>query len=69
MKKEEEFFIGEDNSGHLYIIPMGKKKAWQKWCDLDEECEDSWNPPEYAEAIGGHISAVKFKNWRIDFRD
>ena len=63
MKKSTEaarFFLSQDNSGHWYIVPCAIAKEWEKWCELPEDDEASWNPPKGALAVGGCPSRISF---------
>lgn len=52
----ERYFIGVDNSGHQYAVPVAKENEWQAWCDLPEDDEAGWEPPEYAIRIDGRFT-------------
>lgn len=60
-----EFLLIQDDSCHWYIIPARREHDFRKWLDLDEEDEDSWIVPKYAQELGGRPSLVKFQNPRI----
>lgn len=62
----EEYFFSQDNSTHWYVVPVSKRKEWDKWNNLDEDDEASWEVPEYAKAIGGSPSLVTFKEYNIN---
>lgn len=55
MMNEKRFFVGADGSCHKYLVPLEKRKEWEEWCNLDESDERSWEAPEYAEMIEGHL--------------
>jgi len=52
----ERFFIGHDNSGHEYIVPVAKRAEWYAWTDLPEDDERSWDEPEFAIRINGSLT-------------
>lgn len=49
----ERFFIGTDDSGHDYIVPVAKRDEWHAWQDIPEEDLRSWDVPEFAQRIDG----------------
>lgn len=61
----ERFFLATDNSGHWYIVPASKRRAWEKWADLDEDDERSWESPKFAQAVGGSYTLVTFENPKV----
>ena len=56
----KEYFFDQDRSSHWYIVESDHREEWDKWCGLDEDNEESWEPPEFAKAVGGCISSVTF---------
>ncbi|WP_298983411.1 hypothetical protein [uncultured Roseibium sp.] len=52
-EEPERFFIGGDNSGHEYAVPVAKRDEWEAWVSLDEDDERSWDAPEFAIRIDG----------------
>ncbi len=58
----QRYFLNTDNDTHWYIIPADKREEWENWCDLPEDDENSWNVPEWAEALGGGPNQVEFEN-------
>jgi hypothetical protein len=58
------FFIGHDQSGHEYLVPLGRIHAWRDWCAIDEDDERSWDVPDFARRIDG--GALTFTDPRID---
>lgn len=61
--KPERFFLDQDQSSHWYLVPVKRRAEWNAWCDLDEDDERSWTPPEWAVRLGGGPQAVTFENW------
>ena len=59
-KKPKRYFLGGDNSGHNYIVPVERRKEWNKWCNLDEDDPIAWNTPEYAVRVNGSIELITF---------
>lgn len=49
----ERFFLGQDCSGHWYIVPLKRAREFNAWSELDENDEDAWDVPSYARRIGG----------------
>lgn len=47
-----------DGDCHWYVIPADKMEEWDAWC-YDE---NSWDPPEWADALGGSPSMLTFEN-------
>lgn len=58
--KTERYFIGGDNSGHEYLVPVSKAKEWGEWTLIPEDDERSWDEPDYAERIDG--GTLTFEN-------
>lgn len=52
----ERYFIGHDNSGHQYIVPVSKRDEWFAWADLPDDDERGWEEPPYATRIGGGLT-------------
>lgn len=47
------FFVGSDESGHDYIVPLEREAEWSAWTALPEDDEASWDAPEWAMRIDG----------------
>jgi hypothetical protein len=58
----KRYFLNTDNDSHWYLIPTEKREEWENWCELPEGDENSWNVPEWAEALGGAPNQVEFEN-------
>ena len=61
---EEEFgsgryFIGCDNSGHEYLVPVEHKKRWEIWSEIPDDDERKWDEPLYATRIEGTLTFEK----------
>ncbi len=56
------YFLGRDNSAHWYVVRADKRPEWEAWCNIPEDDELSWLPPEFANALGGDPSAVTFSH-------
>ena len=52
----ERYFIGHDDSGHQYFVPMSRHDDWIKWSSLPEDDETGWNVPDYATRIDGRFT-------------
>lgn len=53
------YFIGFDQSGHRYLIPHDCRNAWDEWCKIPDDNEESWEVPESIDAIridGAYVS-------------
>ncbi len=64
--KSARYFLGSDNSSHWYLVPVAHRKDWEAWTNLDEDDEASWEAPDFAVRLGGHLSQVTFadpKGW------
>lgn len=57
----KKYFLDTDNSSHWYLIPMENEKEWNKWVNLDEDDEKSWDAPLFAKRINGPQSII-FEN-------
>ena len=53
---EQRFFIGYDNSGHEYIVPVERRMDFEDWSNIDEDDPDSWEAPEYAQRCEGGLT-------------
>ena len=60
------WILVQDQSAHWYLIPKSKEKDWNKWSNLPEDDERTWDVPKYAVCIGGSPSMVSFENPRIN---
>jgi hypothetical protein len=60
----KQYFLTTDHDCHWFLVPVDKRKSWERWCDLPENDEHSWTPPKYAIAIDGPQS-VKFEQPKI----
>jgi len=61
MSRMVDCFIDRDHSGHWYLVEEARREEWNRWLDLPEEDEDSWNAPAYADRLAGHPSSFVFK--------
>lgn len=61
-KDAPRFYIGGDDDGHDYLVPLEQRADWTAWEEHQaknpdgmtaEEQERAWTPPEYARRIGG----------------
>ncbi len=55
-KEPTRYRIVGDNSGHEYFIPADKSDDWNKWAEIDEDDERSWDAPSYATRIDGRFT-------------
>lgn len=53
---DQRYFIGSDNSGHEYIVPVEKRDVFWSWSEMDEDDPDSWEAPEYALRLEGRLT-------------
>jgi hypothetical protein len=47
------WFIGSDDSGHEYLVPLERVEEWHKFCAIPEDDEESWDVPAWAVRIDG----------------
>lgn len=52
----ERYFIGSDNSGHEYFVPVSRREEFDNWSQLPEDDEVGWETPEYATRIDGRFT-------------
>ena len=52
----ERYFIGSDNSGHEYFVPVSRREEFDEWAQLPEDDEAGWETPEYATRIDGRFT-------------
>ena len=50
------YFIGADNSGHDYLVPVSFRQEWNDFCELDEEDPASWDVPDWAIKFEGDLT-------------
>lgn len=50
------YFLAGDNSGHEYVVPVGRKEEWFAWLEIPEDDERSWDVPEYAKQVDGGLT-------------
>lgn len=55
-----KFRLAQDQDCHWYVIPSGKREAWRDFCDLDQDSEEAWEVPDWADPVGGSPSNVVF---------
>ena len=65
IEEYESYFLSQDNDSHWYVIPSEKEEDWNDFLDIDEDDEASWDIPDWADAIGGSPSLVRFPNYRV----
>ncbi len=58
----ERFFLGFDNSGHAYVIPVSRREQWTIFGTIPEDDEASWKVPAWATRIDGAHS-ITFTDW------
>lgn len=56
MAMQERYFIGGDNSGHEYFVPVSRKEDFYAWAELDPDDEAGWETPDYATRIDGRFT-------------
>lgn len=68
MNAPTRFCIVSDDDGHNYVIPAGKKEAWDRFCDGDKTDGnyELGDLPEWATELGYPPCYVTFTDWRID---
>jgi len=52
----QRYFIGADNSGHEYVVPVARTAEWNAWTALPDYDERSWKEPEFATRIDGGLT-------------
>lgn len=52
----ERYFVGSDNSGHEYFVPVARREEFDEWAQLPEDDEAGWETPEYATRIDGRFT-------------
>lgn len=64
---DERFYLSQDGAGDdWYVIPVSKKQDWNKFCEIPEDDEASWDIPEWAVKVGGCTSLVTFPSFEIE---
>lgn len=49
------YFIGADDSGHRYLVPLNRRHEWLAWCELPGDDPASWTEPDYAVRFEGEL--------------
>lgn len=52
----QRYFVGHDNSGHDYLVPVERRDEFWAWAELPEDDEAGWETPDYATMIGGVLT-------------
>lgn len=59
-KKTKDYVLVSDDDGHWYVIPAGRENEFDVAI-----MGNSPQTPEWAEAVGGAPTRVKFQNYTI----
>ena len=59
------YFLDQDDSCHWYLVPMDKRNEWEYWCGLEDDCEESWEVPEWAKRLDGHPRWISFTDPQV----
>jgi hypothetical protein len=65
IENEEGYTLHQDNDSHWYVIPADKVPEWEEFLELDPDDPESWDAPEWAEAVGGSPSLVIFNSYQV----
>jgi len=44
----QRFFIGNDDSGHDYLVPVENRAEWFAFLEIPSDDERSWDVPAFA---------------------
>ncbi len=66
---KERWILVQDSSSHWYVIPHERRMDWELFCDIPDDDERGWEPPAYANAVGGAPCLVTFENPIIDGKE
>lgn len=47
------WFLGADNDGHSYIVPVTSRAEWTEWLALPSDDDRAWSPPLNVRQIDG----------------
>lgn len=50
------YFLGHDDSGHDYAVPIERQAEWLAWLAIPEDDERAWEAPTYAIALDGRFT-------------
>jgi hypothetical protein len=53
----QRYFLGQDDDGHWYVVPVDKRGEWEKWLARLGYTEAA---PEWVESVGGSPCLVTF---------
>lgn len=62
------YFLGRDNDGHWYIVPVAMAAEWEAWSAIPEDDERAWDAPEFAHRFGGAPCLVTFTTPHLEGR-
>ncbi len=56
------FFLGSDNDGHAYVVPVDCRKEWSEFLSICVDDEKAWSPPSWATPID-NPEGITFTDW------
>ncbi len=65
VNQPERFFLGNDHSGHTYVVPVSRREQWTIFTTIPEDDEASWKVPKWATRIDG-THTLTFADWSVD---
>jgi hypothetical protein len=64
MAEQKRYFLGQDNSGHDYLVDASCRDQWNAWCAMDEDDPCSWETPPYAKRLNSSPELLTFRDPR-----
>lgn len=49
----ERHFLAQDDDSHWYLVPVSKRAEWDAWRNIPSDNPESWNVPDFAQAVDG----------------
>lgn len=76
-EEQAKYILTTDGDAHWFVIPADKRGEWSEWCERvaqyweeyylhDDDAESAPAQPDWAVAVGGAPSRVKFIGYEIE---
>lgn len=56
------YFLDRDGDSHWYIVEATSRGEWATWLNLDQDSEEAWDVPDFAQRLPGGPYEVTFEN-------
>lgn len=55
--KLERYFLDSDDDFHWYLVPVSRRKEWERWLDRQDK-----EAPNFAKRLSAAVSTITFEN-------